>query len=312
MKFKKINPNIIMILVIAVLVIGGLIGVSVIKGSKNNDSKGQGAVAQNVESVIESQSGAEKRLETEDQETSGEKSLEGASEETSTNENNEEASKESSGEKDKESSASKKETTAKNETTATKKETTTAASKKTAAATKKETTATAKKETTAAAKKETTASSKKDTTAATKKETTAAPTKPAKKTCTITIRCDTILNNMGDLTPGKEGLVPSSGYILSKKTVEFDDGETVFDVLKEVCSNAGIQLEYAYTPAYNSYYIEGINNLYEFDCGSESGWMYKVNGWFPNYGCSSYTLKNGDAIVWCYTCKGLGADVGAN
>ena len=61
---------------------------------------------------------------------------------------------------------------------------------------------------------------------------------------------------------------------------------------------------------YDSYYIEGINNLYEFDCGSESGWMYKVNGWFPNYGCSAYPLKDGDVIVWCYTCNGLGADVG--
>ncbi len=40
---------------------------------------------------------------------------------------------------------------------------------------------------------------------------------------------------------------------------------------------------------YNSYYVEGIGNLYEFDCGKESGWMYKVNGRFPNYGCSSYT-----------------------
>ncbi len=44
---------------------------------------------------------------------------------------------------------------------------------------------------------------------------------------------------------------------------------------------------------YNSYYVEGIGNLYEFDCGSESGWMCKVNGWFPNYGCSSYTLSDG-------------------
>jgi len=61
---------------------------------------------------------------------------------------------------------------------------------------------------------------------------------------------------------------------------------------------------------YNSYYIEGIGNLYEFDCGPESGWMYKVNGWFPNFGCSSYPLSDGDNIVWCYTCNGLGADVG--
>ena len=131
-------------------------------------------------------------------------------------------------------------------------------------------------------------------------------------TCTITIRCDTILNNMGNLTPGKNAYVPSSGVILATSTVQFVEGETVFDVLKRACDYAGIALEYSWTPGYGSYYIEGINNLYEFDCGNESGWMYKVNGWFPNYGCSSYTLKGGDVIVWCYTCNGLGADVGGS
>ena len=132
------------------------------------------------------------------------------------------------------------------------------------------------------------------------------------KTCTITIKCDTILDNMDSLKEGKNKYVPSNGTILAKSKVSFSDGDTVFDVLKKACSLAGIQLEYSWTPMYNSYYIEGINHLYEFDCGSESGWMYKVNGWFPNYGCSSYDLKDGDNIVWCYTCKGLGADVGAS
>ena len=132
------------------------------------------------------------------------------------------------------------------------------------------------------------------------------------KVCTIEIRCDTIINNLGSLKAGKEGYVPASGTILATSRVSFEDGETVFDVLQRACSAAGLQLEYGWTPMYNSYYIEGINNLYEFDCGAESGWMYKVNGWFPNYGCSSYTLKDGDVIVWCYTCNGLGADVGGN
>ena len=129
-------------------------------------------------------------------------------------------------------------------------------------------------------------------------------------TCTIEIRCDTILNNMGDLTPGKEGYVPSNGTILATSTVSFTEGDTVFDVLTAVCKAADIQLEYTFSSLYGSNYIEGINNLYEFDCGEESGWMYKVNGWFPNYGCSKYELHDGDVIVWCYTCKGLGADVG--
>lgn len=131
-------------------------------------------------------------------------------------------------------------------------------------------------------------------------------------TCTVQIRCDTILNNMDDLTPGKESFVPKDGVILPSITVEFTEGETAFDVLKRVCNVSNLQVEYSYTPMYGSYYIEGINQLYEFDCGSESGWMYKVNGWFPNYGCSSYTMKDGDIMVWCYTCKGLGADVGGS
>lgn len=130
--------------------------------------------------------------------------------------------------------------------------------------------------------------------------------------CTITIRCDTILKNMDNLSPGKDKYVPANGVILAASTVEFKEGDTVFDVLKRACSYAGIPLEYSYTPLYESYYIEGINNLYEFDCGEQSGWMYKVNGWFPNYGCSSYKLKDGDNIVWTYTCNGLGADVGGN
>ena len=132
-----------------------------------------------------------------------------------------------------------------------------------------------------------------------------------KLTCTITIRCDTILDNMDNLDPAKAPYVPDNGVILREVTVEFEEGETVFDVLNRVCRQYNIPIEYSWTPMYDSYYIEGINNLYEFDCGSESGWMYKVNGWFPNYGCSSYYLTGGEKIVWCYTCNGLGEDVGA-
>ena len=138
------------------------------------------------------------------------------------------------------------------------------------------------------------------------------PPKPeTKMSCTIEIRCDTILNNMQDLKPGLDVYVPDSGTILPTTTITFTEGETVFDVLKRICDARGIQIEYSYTPMYGSYYVEGINNLREFDCGQQSGWMYKVNGWFPNYGCSEYILDAGDEIVWCYTCKGLGTDVGA-
>ena len=130
------------------------------------------------------------------------------------------------------------------------------------------------------------------------------------KACTITIVCPTIFDNLDSLNAEKAPFVPKDGTILPSTQVTFTEGETVFDVLRRVCDAAQLQIEYSYTPLYESYYVEGINHLYEFDCGPESGWMFKVNEWFPNYGCSAYTLKDGDDIVWCYTCTGLGADVG--
>lgn len=128
-------------------------------------------------------------------------------------------------------------------------------------------------------------------------------------TCTFSISCATILDNMDQLTSGKEGLVPSDGVILPATRVTFSPGESVFDVLQRVCRENRIHMESSFTPMYNSHYIEGINNLYEFDVGSESGWMYSVNGWFPNYGCSRYQLEDGDTVCWVYTCD-LGYDVG--
>ena len=91
--------------------------------------------------------------------------------------------------------------------------------------------------------------------------------------------------------------------------VTFYEGESVFDVLWREMKRGGIHMEFVNTPIYNSAYIEGIHNLYEFDCGELSGWMYKVNGWFPNYGCSRYRLLPGDTVEWVYTCT-LGVDVG--
>ena len=130
-------------------------------------------------------------------------------------------------------------------------------------------------------------------------------------TCTVQIRCDTILDNIEDLTYGKLQYVPDNGIILDSSQVEFVEGESVYDVLKRVCTYSGIDLSYDWTVEYGGYYIEGINHLYESDCGGESGWLYQVNGWCPNYGCSNYILKDGDIIVWNYTCN-LGKDVGCD
>ena len=128
-------------------------------------------------------------------------------------------------------------------------------------------------------------------------------------TCSFSIECATILNNLDILDPDKLEMVPSDGTILATTTVTFYEGESVYDVLQRVCRDKGIHMESSWTPIYNSAYIEGIHNLYEFDCGNLSGWMYRVNGWYPNYGCSRYQLQQGDTVEWRYTCD-LGNDVG--
>ena len=129
--------------------------------------------------------------------------------------------------------------------------------------------------------------------------------------CTFSIECSSIFNNLSALDSSKLEVLPRDGVIFVKQSVNFYEGESVYDLLKRVCKENKIHLESTFTPVYNSAYVEGINNLYEFDCGDLSGWMYRVNGWYPNYGCSRYELREGDVVEWRYTCD-LGRDVGCD
>lgn len=133
-------------------------------------------------------------------------------------------------------------------------------------------------------------------------------TEPPAPQCTISISCTTVLSHMDDLTPGKEAIVPESGWMLGTVTVTLEEGDTVFTVLQRVTREYGIALEFSTSPIYNTAYIEGIGNLYERDCGTGSGWLYAVNGAFPNVGCSEYAVSDGDTIAWIYTCE-MGADL---
>lgn len=52
----------------------------------------------------------------------------------------------------------------------------------------------------------------------------------------------------------------------------------MFDVLLREMKKNKIHMEFSMTPIYNSNYIEGINNLYEFDAG-ELQWMDVQSKW---------------------------------
>lgn len=127
------------------------------------------------------------------------------------------------------------------------------------------------------------------------------------KTVTISINCQTAVDKGLHLKEKFQEVVPADGVILAPLAVEIKEGETVFAVLKRVVREHKIHMEYEGSKG--TPYIQGINNLYEFDGGPLSGWMYCVNKVYPNYGCGEYKLKPGDIIEWNYTCD-LGKDLG--
>ncbi|MGF9966073.1 DUF4430 domain-containing protein [Bacillus rhizoplanae] len=104
--------------------------------------------------------------------------------------------------------------------------------------------------------------------------------KPEVKTVTISVRDD-------------------QSTILGGTEVELQEGDTVFKVLARTMKQKGIQMEY--TGSGNGVYVQGINNLYEKDKGSGSGWKYSVNGVVSNMGAGRYGVKQGDKIEWFYT-----------
>ncbi len=130
-------------------------------------------------------------------------------------------------------------------------------------------------------------------------------------TCTLSVKCTTVLDNMDKLDKSKLQVLPPDGVIFPAAVVPFVQGESVFDVFQREMKKAAIQFEFNDVPIYKSKYIEGIGNIYELDCGELSGWVYRVNGLVPGYGCSLYKLKDGDVVEIVYTCN-LGRDVGGN
>lgn len=125
---------------------------------------------------------------------------------------------------------------------------------------------------------------------------------PVTVNCTIAIDCSSISGNGALTAAGHPELEPyaANPTILGARNITVvdtnGDGRVgVDEALKQACDTAGIQYEFK-----GSSYVRGINYLYEFNAGPNSGWMYRVNGVVPNKGCNSYYLKGAEDILWYY------------
>lgn len=140
--------------------------------------------------------------------------------------------------------------------------------------------------------------------------------KEKKKYVTISVRADTLLKPEHfaklDKPLQSEKYVPKNGVIIATSKYEIlSKDDTAWSITLRALKEHNIQFEYegAGENKYGSVYIQGINHLYEKDAGALSGWMYSVNGKNPGLGSSSYTVKDGDQIIWQYTVD-LGKDIG--
>jgi len=108
--------------------------------------------------------------------------------------------------------------------------------------------------------------------------------------------------------PGKADVVyiyieGYKGVILSETEVKINKGDTVLSVTRRVLDSKGIDYEI------RNGYMASIKGQNEFDKGPKSGWMFTVNGKFPNIGPGNVTVRDGDYIEWLYTTN-LGEDIG--
>ena len=115
---------------------------------------------------------------------------------------------------------------------------------------------------------------------------------------TLTIRCDKVA--------GRAAHIPENGVILEETSLPIAAGDTVYTVLTDAARLHGIHMEAS--GAQGMMYIHGIGNVYEFDFGDLSGWVYLVNGESASVGVDQYVLKDGDRVELCYTLE-LGKDL---
>ena len=127
------------------------------------------------------------------------------------------------------------------------------------------------------------------------------PTENDEISCTLNVECKSILNNMDKLKDGHSEYVPANGYIIKGYKYTAKAGFTAYDALKKACEDNGLKLT-AKSTMYGTY-VSGINNIDGFDCGSQSGWMYSINGNRPNVSASSQRITDGDEITFEYVCE---------
>lgn len=144
----------------------------------------------------------------------------------------------------------------------------------------------------------------------------------------------------GYVTISVEKFALGLGYIKEPVKVPFYEGDTVADITIKVIGED--YADYEDSSSYGGFWLYAVKDdetrepnwpqhildnanvnrygriwnppewLGQYDYNEDSGWMYCVNGKFPDIIASGIEPKDGDVIRWQFTIVGLGRDIGAN
>lgn len=92
----------------------------------------------------------------------------------------------------------------------------------------------------------------------------------------------------------------SGDEILEFYDVEINRGETLFEVIKRVTEQNGVEFSYKDFGGELGIFIESINNS-SLQESKTKWWQYWVNEEYSQMGVSSYQVKAGDIIVFRFT-----------
>ncbi len=105
------------------------------------------------------------------------------------------------------------------------------------------------------------------------------------------------INCINAVKYGVKGVdLPADG-IMADCEVPYTEGMTAMDALKAAAKLKGIEFVESHG------YVRGIGGLYEKDCSGSSGWIFNVNGEYPNVSCDKYKLNENDTMTFIYTAE---------
>lgn len=90
----------------------------------------------------------------------------------------------------------------------------------------------------------------------------------------------------------------TTGTVWLDRAYPWSEGLTAWQALAQAAEDAGLFVDAEGRGT--MVYVRGIGDLYEFDRGAMSGWLYEVNGVQPTVSAGAYVLQAGDRLQWLY------------